>query len=52
MLLVEVGLGKVETVTEKDSQRKSPSSGYDSILVSDVVLCLIQHKWGDRVIVV
>lgn len=33
VLLVEVGLGKVETVTEKDSQRKSPSSGYDSILI-------------------
>jgi hypothetical protein len=37
VLLVEVGLGKVETVTDKDSQRKSPSSGYDSILVSKAI---------------
>jgi len=37
VLLVEVGLGKVETVTDEDSQRKSPSSGYDSILVSKAI---------------
>lgn len=33
-MLVEVGLGKVETVMKRDPQRQKPSAGHDSILVS------------------
>ncbi|XP_071170932.1 uncharacterized protein [Mytilus edulis] len=33
VLLVEVGLGKVETVMKRDGQRQKPGAGFDSILI-------------------
>ncbi|XP_069127869.1 uncharacterized protein [Argopecten irradians] len=32
ILLVEVGLGRIETITKQDRTRKSPSIGHDSII--------------------
>jgi hypothetical protein len=34
LLLVDVGLGKVDTVTKQDRTRKAPTPGCDSIIVS------------------
>jgi hypothetical protein len=34
LLLVNVGLGKVDTVTKQDQTRKAPTPGFDSIIVS------------------
>ena len=44
-MLVEVGLGEVETVTKEDRTRKAPATGFDSIIVSlcCVMVCLCVH---------
>ena len=34
MILCEVGIGKTETVMKKEVTRQSPSTGFDSIIVS------------------
>ncbi|CAC5356569.1 unnamed protein product [Mytilus coruscus] len=38
VLLVEVGLGKVETVMKRDGQRQKPGAGFDSILIPGRVI--------------
>ena len=39
-MLVEVGLGEVETVTKEDRTRRVPATGFDSIIVSLCSLCV------------
>lgn len=38
LVLAEVGLGAVETITKSDRTRKKPSDGMDSIIVSEIAL--------------
>ena len=39
-MLVEVGLGEVETVTKEDRTRRVPATGFDSIIVSLCSVCV------------